>query len=305
MNRRYRDIPIELLRSFVTITDLGNYTRAAEELHLTQGAISAQVRRLQQLVGGAVFNKGPLGSGLTDRGKFLDTYARRILALNDQIMAYAGSAPQGQTLRLGIQNFFAESTLAHVIERCVSAQEFGRIQFVCESAPKLLKLLESGYVDLIFAVAPFELRLETIKEWTEPLAWSCSPTMSLEVGQSVPLIVLSEGFIDGIAMRALEFKGIPYTIVFSASDMTARRAAAMAGIGYMAVPERCLPDVLLKADDSYLPKLPALRAGIFHKEGLEIRRIKPLIDAFCDAVAPPEETSLDVATLAAQPRRAR
>ena len=92
MNRRYRDIPIELLRSFVTINDLGSYTKAADELHLTQGAISAQMRRLQQLVGGTVFNKGPLGSGLTDRGKFLDTYARRILALNDQIMAYAGSA---------------------------------------------------------------------------------------------------------------------------------------------------------------------------------------------------------------------
>jgi DNA-binding transcriptional LysR family regulator len=305
MNRRYRDIPIELLRSFVTINDLGSYTKAADELHLTQGAISAQIRRLQQLVGGTVFNKGPLGSGLTDRGKFLETYARRILALNDQIMAYAGSAPQGQTLRLGIQNFFAESTLAHVIEQCVTAQEFGQIQFVCESAPNLLKLLESGYVDLIFAVAPFELRLQTIKEWTEPLAWSCSPTMSLKVGQSIPLIVLPAGFIDSMAIRALEFKGIPYTIVFSASDMTARRAAAMAGIGYMAVPERCLPDGLIKADDSYLPKLPALRAGIFHKEGLEVRRIKSLIDAFCAAIAPPEETSLKVTKLPARSRRAR
>lgn len=47
MNRRYRDIPIELLRSFVTINDLGGYTRAADELQLTQGAISAQMRRLQ------------------------------------------------------------------------------------------------------------------------------------------------------------------------------------------------------------------------------------------------------------------
>lgn len=305
MNRRYRDIPIELLRSFVTINDLGGYTRAADELQLTQGAISAQMRRLQQLVGGTVFNKGPLGNGLTDRGKFLDNYARRILALNDQIMAYAGSAPQGQTLRLGIQNFFAESTFAAVIEQCVGAQEFGRIQFVCESAPNLLKLLESGYVDLIFAVAPFELRLHTIKEWTEPLAWSCAPTTSLKVGQPIPLIVLPEGYIDGLAIRAIEFKGLPYTIVFSAADMTARRAAALAGIGYMAVPERCLPDGLIVADDSYLPSLPSLRAGIFYKEGLDTRRIKSLIETFCAAVAPPEKSPPAVTKLAAASRRAR
>ena len=34
------------------------------------------------------------------------------------------------------------------------AQAFGRIQFLCDSSPTLLKMLESGYVDLIFAMAP-------------------------------------------------------------------------------------------------------------------------------------------------------
>ena len=47
---------------------------------------------LGNLVGGAVFEKSPSGSVLTGRGKFLDTYARRILALSDQIMAYSGAA---------------------------------------------------------------------------------------------------------------------------------------------------------------------------------------------------------------------
>lgn len=92
MIRRHRDIPTELLRTFVTINDLGGFTKAADALHLTQGAISAQMRRMQQLVGGAVFEKSPSGSVLTGRGKFLDTYARRILALSDQIMAYSGAA---------------------------------------------------------------------------------------------------------------------------------------------------------------------------------------------------------------------
>lgn len=170
------------------------------------------------------------------------------------------------------------------------AQAFGRIQFLCDSSPTLLKMLESGYVDLIFAMAPFELRLPTVKEWTERIVWTCAPGMSLEVGQSIPLIVLPEGFIDGLAIRALEFKGLPYTIAFSASDMTARRAAAAAGIGYMAVPERCLPEGLVFEKNAYLPELAALRAGIFHKEGLDVHRIKPLVDEFTGAVAPASES---------------
>ena len=63
MHRRYdnKHIPIELLRTFVAIADLGSYTKAAEELELTQPAISAQMKRLQQLMGGEVFVKSTAG----------------------------------------------------------------------------------------------------------------------------------------------------------------------------------------------------------------------------------------------------
>jgi hypothetical protein len=74
MHRRYdsKHIPIELLRTFVAIADLGSYTKAAQELELTQPAISAQMKRLQQLMGGEVFVKSTAGFSVSAKGSMLE-----------------------------------------------------------------------------------------------------------------------------------------------------------------------------------------------------------------------------------------
>src|SRR3954471_12047993 len=137
MHRRYdsKHIPIELLRSFVAIADLGNFTKAAQELELTQPAISAQMKRLQQLMGGEIFLKTPTGFNVSTRGSMLEVYARRILALNDQVMAFAGEAPEERIIRLGIQSIFADRVLTDVIHDCTAAYGAGRVQFACDSVP--------------------------------------------------------------------------------------------------------------------------------------------------------------------------
>ena len=49
VQKRYesKNIPIEILRSFVTVVDTGSYTRAGELLNLSQAAVSAQIARLR------------------------------------------------------------------------------------------------------------------------------------------------------------------------------------------------------------------------------------------------------------------
>src|SRR3982074_1238425 len=90
MHRRHakRNIPIELLRAVVAIVDGGGFTKAAETLALTQSAISAQIRRLTQIVGGDVLEKGT-GVRLTRRGMTVLNYARRILMMNDELLTLA------------------------------------------------------------------------------------------------------------------------------------------------------------------------------------------------------------------------
>ena len=91
------------LRAFVTVAREGNLTRAAERLHLTQPALSLQLRKLQDTLDVALFERLPRGMRLTAAGRQLLPAAERVLAATGELRA-AASNLQGQVtgqLRLG------------------------------------------------------------------------------------------------------------------------------------------------------------------------------------------------------------
>ena len=73
-----------LLRSFVAVVDCGNFTRAAERLHLTQSTVSQQIRRLEDAVACQLLDRDQRRVVATAEGERLLAYARRILALHDK-----------------------------------------------------------------------------------------------------------------------------------------------------------------------------------------------------------------------------
>jgi DNA-binding transcriptional LysR family regulator len=68
------------LRAFVTVAREGNLTRAAERLHLTQPAVSLQIKALQASLDLNLFTRTPTGMALTDDGAKLLPYAERVMA---------------------------------------------------------------------------------------------------------------------------------------------------------------------------------------------------------------------------------
>lgn len=79
------------LRAFVTVAQEGNLTRAAGRLHLTQPAVSLQIKSLQQSLNVQLFSRGPTGMILTDDGAKLLPLAERILANSDELLQAAQS----------------------------------------------------------------------------------------------------------------------------------------------------------------------------------------------------------------------
>ncbi|HYD60431.1 MAG TPA: LysR family transcriptional regulator [Noviherbaspirillum sp.] len=68
------------LRAFVTVAREGNLTRAAEKLHLTQPAVSLQIKALQASLDLVLFTRTPAGMSLTDDGAKVLPYAERVMA---------------------------------------------------------------------------------------------------------------------------------------------------------------------------------------------------------------------------------
>ena len=102
------NIPTDLLRTLIAVIDLRSFTRAAQSLGVTQPAVSAQIKRLQLMFGADLFDKTAPGVTLTAKGEIMVNYARRILALNDQMLeatAHGGSATR---LRIGLMTDYFE-----------------------------------------------------------------------------------------------------------------------------------------------------------------------------------------------------
>ena len=143
MHRRHekRNTPIELLRALVTVVDTGSFTKAADALNLTQSAISAQIARLGDLLGGSMFAKGP-GISPTKRGFLALKYARRMVAINDELLASAGSgSAPGQTV-IGLTLWLGQQYLSSVFERCSCKATGAQVAFRCDYSEQLLRDLD-------------------------------------------------------------------------------------------------------------------------------------------------------------------
>src|SRR3954454_6051501 len=81
-----RILGIGPLRSFVAVADCGGFQRAATSLHLTQGAVSQHVRRLESALGRPLVERDGRGSRFTTDGETLLAQARRILAAHDETL---------------------------------------------------------------------------------------------------------------------------------------------------------------------------------------------------------------------------
>ncbi|MFN0302029.1 MAG: LysR family transcriptional regulator [Burkholderiales bacterium] len=91
------------LRAFAAVADTGQLTRAAERLHLSQPALSAQIKGLEEDLGQRLFERMASGMSLTGAGKELLEHAQRVLAAAEALKSRANSLKQevfGQ-LRIG------------------------------------------------------------------------------------------------------------------------------------------------------------------------------------------------------------
>ena len=109
IGRRYQEtnVPIEVMRTAVEIAQQGSYTKAAETLQLGQPAVSAQIKRLQALVGGPIFERKVNGLQPTAKGALVIAQARRILESNDQILSLGGTIKDRRPIRLGLSSLYA------------------------------------------------------------------------------------------------------------------------------------------------------------------------------------------------------
>src|SRR5256714_13405147 len=108
-------LDLDLLRSFVSVVDMGGFTRAGERVHRTQSTVSQQIRRLEETFGRPLLHRDGKQIRPTEEGERLLSYARRLLALAEEARD-AVSRPAGDgVVRLGLPEDFAAPRLTEML----------------------------------------------------------------------------------------------------------------------------------------------------------------------------------------------
>lgn len=137
------------LRTFLTVVDTGNITRAAEILHLVQPAVSRQVKLLEEDLGTPLFERQRHGMVLTDEGRMLVSYARRSMLELDRARAAIAGAQTGigGLVTLGLLPSTIDALAGPLVAAVATHYPGIRIRLAMGYAGTLLRWLESGEID--------------------------------------------------------------------------------------------------------------------------------------------------------------
>jgi DNA-binding transcriptional LysR family regulator len=275
MHRRHQhlNIPIEIVRTVVAISETGSLSKAGDRLGLSQPAISSQIKRLQGLMGGALFLKTANGTTTTELGKLALLQARRILEANDQLLRLGGSTDGSQPLRLGLSTLF--------VQRFIRNQTAGSLNDIfvhTDHSVPIGRGVIDGYIDIacIFENPAIESEIEqlVINRMKDPLVWVRARNFVLSPGAPIPILTWPG---DDWMIRTLTRHGISYKIVFNSPDYQAKLAAVEAGIGLTAIPASMVPATVVRAREYYLPELPPIETLLCARLGLETDQATALL----------------------------
>ena len=282
------NIPTELLRTLVAVVDLRSFTKAAQSLGVTQPAVSAQIKRLQGMLGAELLDKSAPGVTLTSAGELVVDYARRLLSINDQILDLAAPRPNARTLRIGATGdfTFVDISLALAFFRARRPD----LRFLMHSAPNdaLLRDLREGNLDLAVWVSATGPTIKTPHHWTEEVVWLRGPASVLAPQGPVPLVSYGEeSLFARNALALLRSSGREGELVMTSSSIAGLGAAVVAGLGFMALPRSRanIPGAIIW-EDTPLPRLPDIFCGIYMRGGAERADRGQLADAIADALRP-------------------
>ncbi|MBZ9682735.1 MULTISPECIES: LysR family transcriptional regulator [unclassified Mesorhizobium] len=252
-----RNLDVSLMRTFVTVADKASMTAAANALHLTQGAVSQQVKRLEETLGCSLFERDRRGLRLTRSGERLFDKAKRLLSLNDEIWAeMAGSAVAGQ-VRLGVPYDLVGTLLAPVLKAYAEAYPQVEISLVCASSPELAAALAAGTIDLAVIeerVGPTSGECLAI----DRLVWVGARGGVARAKRPLPVSIVADTCaFRPVVLAALNEHGLEWRSVFENGNIDATTATVRSDLAVTSWLASTVPaDLDILPFDSGLPPLP-------------------------------------------------
>lgn len=296
------DLDLDLLRCFLAVAESGGFTSASRRLNLSQSAVSLKVQRLESLLGRLLFTRTSRSLKLTQEGETLLDYARRLLALNQEMIQRISRPAVGGLLRLGVIQQFGQEFLPQLLSQFKKAHPAVRLCVEVGMSGDLLQAMEEGRFDIVLAAAGFlpgpgsqgEVFAEERIIMREPLVWVRAGNSSLNPSEDpLPLILFnSPCAFRRAAGEALEKAGRAWESVYSSASLASIQAAVQADLGISVFARSSvLPGMKILGQRHGLPSLPDSVVALYRRKSAAEPLTSTLGDFITQAVARWQEKS--------------
>jgi DNA-binding transcriptional LysR family regulator len=252
------DLDIDMLRCVMEVAKTGSFTKAGNNIGLTQSGVSVKIRRLEKRLSAQIFNRTSKNLSLTIEGEMLLDYAGRILSLHDEAVSRLTKPKASGKLRIGLIDYFIPQLLPVLLSKFRKQYPNIHLEVWTDIGIKLIPLFEKGELDLV--VTGKDAYNGSCRILTqEPLIWVVGKDTEVSLhAEAVNLVLLpSPCSFRKMATNGLEKANRKWKIVFTGTSIANIQAAVQAGMGLSILPMGALKEGLRKAPSHLgLPELP-------------------------------------------------
>jgi DNA-binding transcriptional LysR family regulator len=248
---------IELYKTFLAIYDTGSFTAAARQVSRTQSAVSQQVKRLEDTLGQPLFERASGSVELTEYGKSLLGFARRIADTHSEALAsFKRGTFQGHIV-VGIPDGYLKRVLQDVVVQFAALYPEATLNVVIDDSPTLARKIADGSLDLTF-VTEGDWPANGPVVFRDRLVIVGPAKDGLHKADPLPLAVWDERAFDHqLMIETLNAMGRRHRVACICRSVHGKHAAITAGLCASVMVESSI----IEGERAYLPQdgFPILR----------------------------------------------
>ena len=231
------------LRTFLSVVRLGGIRKASAGLNLTQPAVTARIKNLEETLGCALFDRGGSGMKLTKRGEKLMAYAEQFERLSELVEkeVIAPEDVEGH-LRLGVSETIAQCWLPELISRLHETFPRLDIEFNVDISVNLRAGLLNREIDLAILLGPVsDYTVDNIELPGFDLAWYTAASAGKDLDTAAlfkqPVLTYARNTRPYRELKDLLFTHVgPGVSLFPSSSLSACFRLVAANLGVAALP---------------------------------------------------------------------
>jgi DNA-binding transcriptional LysR family regulator len=255
-------VNLELYRVFYTVAKCGSLTKAADELYISQPAVSQSIKQLESQLGISLFNRTHRGMELSAQGgKVIFHKIEQALSLfgeAETMIAQINTSATG-TIRIGASDTIFEYVLAEKIVEFHEKYPAVKIELLAEYSPKTIEELKNNLCDVAFVNLPIEVdpalrlygnfkRLSDVFITGNKYPELLDRTVTVADLKKYPLITLDKGTVATKSLKAfLSSIGVEMKASIEVSSWELMKCLVSRGMGVGVIPREYVKKELEEA----------------------------------------------------------